>query len=116
MQIAQEHNVTGVRAEDESPSRSLYLVLEITADGVLMHPGCKSTPFLVWLCVFCVSSLAPVREQRGREKISTVDSRLVSKYEAVKSALSPAKYSETSSTGVSTKRPNSLEDKSDKVH
>jgi hypothetical protein len=68
LQIAQKkHNVTGVRAEEESQSRSLYLVLEITGNEVLMHPGCKSTPFLVWLCVFRFSSLAPIREQPGRE-------------------------------------------------
>jgi hypothetical protein len=94
LQIAQKHNVTGGRADEESQSRSLYLLLEIKGDGVLMHPGCKSTHFSCLAVCFRFSSLAPVREQRGRDFFfSTVDSR--------KSALSPAKYSETSSTGVS---------------
>jgi hypothetical protein len=46
-------------------------------------------------------SLLSGNSQVEKSKFSTVDSRLVSKYEAVKSALGPAKYSVTSSTGGS---------------
>jgi hypothetical protein len=52
LQHVLEHNVTGFRAEEQSQSRSLLLVVEINEVGsVRMHPGCKSQSFFALCCV-----------------------------------------------------------------